>query len=149
MGIGLGLVVWEELNYTPATPEAPAASSLEALPQAFSTTWQPQEVVNTFVSAGLECESAQPLVGGDALPVDPNAGMQCVIPSLSPDYSAQIYAFNDPTQLVELRSYYDRMTEADLASFSWVFVKDNVLVHIDGNLPDDWAGNYEAALKKM
>lgn len=149
LGIGLGLVAWEELNYTPSPPAAAETSYLDSNPDEFSNTWQSQDVVGFFVNAGLECENPQPLADDGTLPVAASDAVQCVIPSLSPDYSTRIFSFSDPNQLQELRAYYDSQAQADLTNFSWVFVKDNVLVQISGDLPDDWASNYEAALNRM
>jgi hypothetical protein len=149
LGIGVGLVAWEELNYTPSPAADEASFDMQSSPQEIANTWQTQDVVNTFVQAGLECENPQPLVNDGSLPVTAADSVQFIIPSLGPDYSARIFAFADPNKLTELYNYYNGRIQADLANFTWVFVKDNVLVQISGDLPDDWAGRYEAALSQM
>ncbi len=149
VGVGLGLVGWEELNYTPSAAASSQLPSDDAAQQSFGVTYQPSDVVAAFRQAGLECESPEPTTPDASLPFNPASSIRFVIPALSPDYTARIYSFDSPRQLDAARAYFEDRIQADLAYFSWVFVKDNILVDISGDLPDDWASNYEAALMGM
>jgi hypothetical protein len=42
-----------------------------------------------------------------------------------------------------------KLGKENAAFFSWVFVKDNILVQINGNLPEEQAKKYEAALNAL
>ena len=44
---------------------------------------------------------------------------------------------------------YKELGQASAAFFSWLFIRDNVLVQINGDLPEDRARQYEEALATL
>jgi hypothetical protein len=45
-----------------------------------------------------------------------------------------------------MKNYYNELGRQSAALFSWVFVKDNILIQINGDLPETTARKYEAAI---
>jgi hypothetical protein len=45
--------------------------------------------------------------------------------------------------------YYFALGKSSAAFFSWVFIKDNVLVQINGDLPEDKAKQYQTVLDSI
>jgi hypothetical protein len=58
--------------------------------------------------------------------------------------------FSSQADLITARDYYQKLNNTgSKALFSWLFVKDNVLVQINGDLAEAKARQYEAALNKL
>ncbi len=75
-------------------------------------------------------------------------GTRFLIPSLGADKGGRIFT-GPPAALEQLRGYYVETGRGGPAFFSHTFMRDNVLVQIDGQLPADKAGQYDAALQAM
>ena len=58
-------------------------------------------------------------------------------------------AFKSKDDLDRTEAYYDDLGKASALFFSWTFVKGNLLVQINGDLPDAQAHAYEAALNTL
>ena len=66
------------------------------------------------------------------------------IPSLGEEGGGvRIYSFASEDDLEKMIKYY---ADASAENFSWVYVKDNILVQIDGRLAEEKAKQYEAAM---
>jgi hypothetical protein len=116
-----------------------------------SPKWQSSQVVEAFKSAGLEAESARPMTkdaDGMALMVAVE-GTSFLIPSLGEDKGGRIRSFDSPEDLEKTKAYSVKLGKENAAFFSWIFVKDNILVQINGNLPEEQAKKYEAALSAL
>ena len=137
----------------PAPPSSPppAASSSEAAGAASTSfqKWKTSQVVNAFKAAGLELENPRPMSKpkdyGAAPTIDTEA-TQFTIPSLGEGGGGHIYSFASEDNLEKMVQYY---ANASTDNFSWVYVKDNILVQIDGRLPEEKAKQYEAALSNV
>ena len=57
-----------------------------------------------------------------------------------------LFNFASPEDLEVTKAYYVELGRASAIFFSWVFVKDNILVQINGDLPEERAKQYEVAL---
>ena len=113
--------------------------------------WQSSQVIEAFKSAGLEAESARPMTKDDdgmALMVAVE-GTSFLIPSLGEDEGGRIRSFDSPEDLEKTKAYSVKLGGENAAFFSWVFVKDNIIVQINGNLPEKQAKEYEAALNAL
>jgi hypothetical protein len=86
--------------------------------------------------------SRQPEDYGAAPMIDIEAA-QFDIPSVGEDGRAHIYSFASEGDLEKMIKYY---ADASADNFSWVYVKDNILVQIDGRLAEEKAKLYEAAI---
>jgi hypothetical protein len=135
----------------PATPQ-PGDSAKEAAGGAASASfqkWKTSQVVNAFKAAGLEVENPRPMSKpqdyGAAPTIDAEA-TQFTIPSTGEGGGGgrgHVYSFASEDDLEKMVQYY---ANASTDNFSWVYVRDNVLVQVDGQLPEEKAKQYEAAL---
>ena len=55
-------------------------------------------------------------------------------------------SFADQERLQIVRDYYGQMGRFSAILFSWVFVKDNILLQLNGRLSEADARKYEAVL---
>ena len=139
----------KQSNQTPAqaSPQ-PTASSNEATGGAARTSfqkWKPAQVIEAFKAAGLEVGNPRPMSKpkdyGAAPTLDTEA-VQFTVPSLE-GAVGHIYSFASADDLEKMVEYYGN---ASADNFSWVYVRDNILVQLDGRLTEEKARQYEAAL---
>jgi hypothetical protein len=76
-------------------------------------------------------------------------GTSFLIPSLGEAKVGRIRSFDSPEDLEKTKAYAVKLSKESAAFFSWVFVKDNILVQLDGKLPEEQAKKYEAALNAL
>jgi hypothetical protein len=143
IGTGLGLVVWEEISYTPA------AESAQDVAQARSA-WQTADVVDAFTAAGLECVDPRTISVNDGkAPFVAVEATRFMMPSVCDGCSGRIYGFDDLTELEKARQYYQELGDTDAQFLSWLFTRDNILVQLNGRLPEDQSNLYKRALMNM
>ena len=82
-------------------------------------------------------------------PMNALEGYRFIIPSLCADCGGRLYIFDDPQKLGQMKEYYDGLAEVSAMYFSWVFVQDNILIQINGDLPEAQALQYQQALVNM
>lgn len=142
--------VVEKVVVVTATP-VPATATPEPTPTVAYVIWNGQNVVDAFKSAGLEAEGTYQMTKDDygLAPLMTVEGIRFLIPSLCSDCGGRIMVFDDPTGLEATKAYYEEMGKSSAALFSWVFVKDNILVQINGDLPEDKALQYQATLETL
>jgi hypothetical protein len=130
----------------PASPIQPSA----AAPSGF-VVWDVQQVLDTFLAAGLEATDSRPMISDDygLVPMLALDGIRFFIPSICSDCGGRIMSFADAEKLQIVRDYYGQMGRFSAVLFSWVFVKDNILVQLNGELPEADARKYEAALSSL
>jgi hypothetical protein len=132
-----------------AATEVPTATP-SPVPAAKPAQITPDQVVAAFKAAGLEAESIRPLTKDDyGIAPYVGTGLRFLIPSLGEDNGGRIFSVDNPEDLQRLKRYYDEMGKASAMLFSWAFAKDNILVQINGDLPEDKARQYEAALNSL
>ncbi|WP_121638842.1 hypothetical protein [Virgibacillus sp. Bac330] len=56
--------------------------------------------------------------------------------SVGEDSGGRIMKFENRTDLEDTKEYYDSMAEESTLLFSWTMAKDNILVQINGELPE-------------
>ena len=131
-----------------ASPQ-PAVSSSPTAAGAASTVfqkWKSSQVVEAFKGAGLEVENPRPMNKPNDYGMIPMIDVEATrfdLPSVGEDGSTRIYNFASEGDLEKMIKYY---AEASADNFSWVYVKDNILVQIDGRLAEEKAKQYEAAM---
>lgn len=108
------------------------------------------DVVAEFRKAGLEAESPAEMAAQDygAAPFV-GEGTRFLIPSLGEGKGGRVVVTDNRADADNLANYYTSLGEGSAAFFSWVFQKDNIIVQINGELPEDQARQYEAALNAM
>ena len=113
--------------------------------------WTADQVVEAFKSSGLEAENPVVMTKEDygIAPMGAKVGLHFSIPSLCPTCGGRILAFDNQGNLDISRTYYETLGKQSAAFFSWVFVKDNILVQINGDLPEEQARKYEQTLQEL
>jgi hypothetical protein len=151
IGTGLGLVVWDEINYTPesgAAAQPPPTTRTRAA--ATTASWLSTDVVDAFLAAGLECQDPQPLPVGDATEHFVAAeATRCLVPGACEGCSGRIYSFDNQAELNKAKRYYTDLGNQDPQFVSWLYSRDNILVQLNGRLPEEQAAMYRQALMGM
>ena len=106
-----------------------------------------EEVIAAFKAAGLQAEGTRPLTITDYVLVPYVCqGLRFFIPSLGPDNGGRVFICDNKVDEDQLSSYYQSLGQPGSEFFSWVFVKGNIVVQINGTLPEATAKQYEAAI---
>lgn len=110
--------------------------------------WNSQQVIEAFTAAGLEVGETYPFLKSDAglVPQVFVEAIRFLIPSLCEDCGGRVFSFIRERDLETAEQYYEVVNEI---AFTWVFVKDNILVQINGDLPEERARQYEVAVSAM
>lgn len=113
--------------------------------------WTSQQVVDALKAAGLEAESTRTMTEEDygLSPIQADEGTRFLIPSLCEDCGGRIMTDSDPKELEVLEKYYIKGGEVSPDLKSWLYRKDNILLQINGDLPEDQAKKYESALQSL
>ena len=113
--------------------------------------WNTSQVVNKFHDSGLEVESSKPMTKADYgfAPMSAIEAIRFLIPSLCSDCGGRIFSFASEEDLNITRYYYEALGKSSAALYSWVFVKDNILVQINGDLPEGKAKAYKQSLDAL
>lgn len=104
-------------------------------------------VVQSFKDAGLEAENTRAMTKDD-YGVAPYVctGTRFYIPSLGPDNGGRIFVCDNEADRESLKNYYIELGKTSALFFSWVFTKGNIVVQINGDLPEEQARKYETAI---
>ncbi len=126
-----------------ACQASPAKSTFEK--------WTTAQVTSAFTASGLECESTRSMTKDDygMGPMTAKEGTRFLIPSLGDDNGGRIFSFSSQDDLDKTKTYYVELGKSSALFFSWVFVKDNILVQINGDLPEATARKYETSLNTI
>lgn len=133
-----------------ATPEPPTPT-LEPTPTSAFQKWTSSQAIEAFKAAGLEAEDTHPMTKDDygMAPMVAVEGIRFLIPSLCDDCGGRVLSFDSPDDLEKTKAFYVTLGEESAWLFSWVFTRDNILVQINGDLPQERALEYEAALESL
>ena len=106
-----------------------------------------ETVIAAFKKAGLEAADVRPMTTQDygEAPQVCN-GTRFFIPSLGPGNGGRVLICNNTRDRDSLTGYYNGLAARGSIYVSWVFVKGNVVVQINGRLPDETAKKYEAVI---
>jgi hypothetical protein len=143
---------------SPATPIAPRPTRLSPsipLPTfapPVSTgfqKWNTGHVLTAFKIAGLDCADPRPMTKEDyaAVPMVAADALRFFLPILGSTKGGRVYAFATSAQLEQVRKYYLNAKGAALPP--WIFVKDNILLQINGELDSDQAVRYLFAVNLL
>jgi hypothetical protein len=133
---------------TGASPQ-PAASSNTTAGAARSSSfqrWKNSQIIEAFKAAGLEVENPRQMTKPQDYGKIPAIDVECTqfaisLPEI--DAAGHIFSFASEDQIEKMVQYY---ADASADNFSWVYVKDNILVQLDGRLEEEKAKQYEAAM---
>jgi hypothetical protein len=104
-------------------------------------------VLAAFKAAGLEAENTYSM-GPKDYGFGPylGRGTRFLIPSLCADCGGRIFDMDSQADLASLEAYYVNLSKASAAFFSWTFKNGNVLLQINGDLPEAQAFKYRDIL---
>ena len=130
-----------------ATPEPTATIA----PTPVFTVWGAEDVQTAILSAGLEYSDPREMTPDDygMAPMVGDEAIHFLIPSLCADCGGRTFILSSQADLDSLAEYYNELSKASAMFFSWVFVKDNILIQINGSLPEETALKYLSALESM
>jgi len=133
-----------------ATPE-PASPTPEPTPTSVFQKWTSNQAIEAFKVAGLEAEETRPMTQDDygMAPMLAVEGTRFLIPSLCPSCGGRVLSFASQNDLDATQAYYVELGESSALFFSWTFARGNILVQINGDLPEEKARQYEAALNTL
>lgn len=122
-----------------------AAESNAAAPQ-----WTSAQVIQAFVRAGLpfeipslprdERDTFSGLIAADTKLIH--------IPNQGADANGMILCFKNARDLRRMEAYYAALGNALPQYSSWIYVHDNVILQINGSVPEAVASHYAAALNQ-
>ncbi len=135
----------------PPTPTPEPTPTPQQTPTPSYLIWSSPQVVEVFKVAGLEVEGTYTMTKDDYgfAPLVAIEGTRFLIPSLCSDCGGRIMSFVSLEDLEKVREYYVSLGESSAFLFSWTFAWDNILVQINGDLPEQQAQQYEIALNTM
>jgi hypothetical protein len=141
-------------TYTPIPTNTPVPTDSPTptiLPTQVYAKWTSNQVIGVFVDAGLEVGQMRLMTVNDygMAPMLAMEGTRFYIPSLCADCGGRILSFDNQAELDLTSEYYISLGQGNALFFSWVFKKNNILVQINGDLPEAKARMYEEALSSM
>jgi hypothetical protein len=146
----ISLACGKSVTPTSEVTSAPTANPASSSTSAFQR-WTSNDVVEIFKSASLEVAGTRPMTKDDygMAPMRAIEGTHFVIPSLCSNCGGRILSFSSQEDLEATKTYYEDLGKNNALFFSWVFVKDNILIQINGDLPEGKARQYESALNSL
>jgi hypothetical protein len=107
----------------------------------------PEDVIASFKRAGLEAEKPAKMRPKDyGMAPYVCTGLRFLIPSLGADSGGRVFACPNDADRDAIAHYYQDLGRRSAAFFSWVFVKGNVVVQINGDLDDQTSEKYREAI---
>jgi len=82
-------------------------------------------------------------------PMKAEEGKRFYIPSLGENAGGRIMSYDDQGDLEEMKKYYDDLGEESAMFFSWTMAHENILIQINGDLPEEKYEEYKAALESL
>jgi hypothetical protein len=76
-------------------------------------------------------------------------GVRFLVPSICPDCGGRVFVVSNKDERDRLRGYYEELAKGSAMLFSWVFERGDVIVQINGDLPEEQARKYEAVIQAL
>lgn len=104
-------------------------------------------ILAAWKAAGLEAENTHTMTKDDygAAPYV-CTGVRFFLPSLGKDKGGRLYVCDNKADRDALASFYQELGKKSAMLFSWVFVKGDFVVQINGDLDEATARQYESIL---
>lgn len=114
------------------------------------TAFTSDDVITAFQTAGLEAENPRPMTKDDyGLAPYLGTGTRFFLPSLCDDCGGRVIVTDNSEDAEAIQSYYEELGQSSAAFFSWVSVRDNIVLQMNGDLPEDEFRAYETTLHNM
>jgi hypothetical protein len=151
MVTGTPYIIVVTATQPPATATPEPTSTPQQTPTSTFAKWTVAQAENAIQAAGLEFGDPRPMTKDDygLAPMSAKEAVHFLVPSVCSDCGGRLYSFSSQDDLNRMKEYYDKLGQASAMFFSWVFVKDNILIQINGDMKDAQAKQYEAALNNM
>lgn len=145
----------------PATPTATSLPTNTPLPAPTKTAtavpatfakWTLAQFTAAIQAAGLEYAAPRPMTKTDygfAPYVCTDGAIRFLLPSVCADCGGRLYNCANQADRDSLAKYYADLGKSSAAFFSWVFARDNLLIQINGDLPEPKARAYETVLNGL
>lgn len=105
-----------------------------------------------FTKAGLEVDGAAVITKEDmgiVAPVKFKEGKKFSIPSAKAGAGGRIFAFENNSDLKDLKAFFDEIGEPGTIFFSWTADKGNILIQLSGQVDEELFNKYKAALDSL
>jgi hypothetical protein len=111
----------------------------------------PDKVIVAFKGAGLEAEDSRKMTKDDygVAPMKAEEGKLIILPSVCEDCGARIFNYENDKDLDEMKAYYDDLGKESAMLFSWTIKHKNILVQLNGDLPEEEYNKYVKALEEL
>lgn len=128
----------------PVLPPVPNIGDATTSAAAKFDKWKVAQVESAFKSARLEFATPRAMTSDDygSVPRVAKEGVRFFIPSLGGQKGGRIYTFRTAIDLQTVQQYYSSQSGTP----PWIFIKDNILVQIHSDLPENRANQYKSAL---
>lgn len=120
------------------------------------TKWKASQAIDAFKAAGLEAENPTPMTEPKDYGLAPyltKDAIHFLTPSLDKTAGdgsgGRVFSFANADDLAKMKTYYETLGKQSAMFASWVYTRDNILVQINGQMPEAQAKKYEAALNSM
>ncbi|MFO1443661.1 membrane lipoprotein lipid attachment site-containing protein [Bacillus sp. Bva_UNVM-123] len=107
------------------------------------------KVIEAFKEAGLEAEEPKQMTKDDygMAPMKAKDAQIVKLPSLCDDCNARVFNYEKEKDLDQMKAYYDELGKESAMLFSWTIKHKNILVQLNGDLPEDEYNKYKEVLE--
>lgn len=108
------------------------------------------QVADAFRESGVEIGEVSEMSADDyGLAPMADEGLRFLIPSLGDDAGGRIMRYESDEDLQRAKSYYEELGKQSALLFSHVFTRGDILVQVNGNLPQEQADMLQEALEGL
>lgn len=113
--------------------------------------WRNSEIITIFHNAGLTADVIRGATKDERDGFSGGMRVEATLFQLSPrqEERGMILVFENAADLGTMRAYYLGLNKSLPQYRSWLFVKDNVLLQINGEVPEERAKEYAAQLDSL
>lgn len=113
-------------------------------------TWSPKDIVKVLNESGLGIEKIDAVnkIDYSSLPAKAKEAIKFTSPSVGEQGIGCILSFELKSNMEKIKKHYLEKNEKE-ELYSWTFAKDNVLVVLNGMIPEEKARMFESALNKL
>lgn len=139
-------------TFTPTCTFTPTVTpTITPSPTPVFAKWNVQQAQDAIIAAGLEFSNPTIMTKNDygPAPMSATEAIHFLVPSICSDCGGRLYSFANSDDLSLMEHYYTELGRQSALFFSWVFIKDNILIQINGDLSEEQARKYEKVLSDL
>lgn len=106
------------------------------------------DVVKTFQDSGLKAEDPKEMTKDD-YGMGPMKAEEGRIVKIGDDMNARVFSYKNEADLDQMKAYYDELGKESAMLFSWTIKQKNILVQLNGDLPEEEYNKYKKALEAL